>query len=238
MKFPRIFVLTGAGLSAESGLGTFRDTHGIWANFNPEELASPAGYARNPARVLDFYNQRRAGLRAAKPNPAHQALAKLQAEWTRRSGEVFLCTQNIDNLLEQAGAVSVVHMHGELMKSRCADCAAVAEADGDLLVDMGCPDCGRVGGLRPHVVWFGEEPLHMTEIYTALERADLFVSIGTSGAVYPAAAFVGFARERGLACIEINLAPSDNADAFTEARYGPASAAVPAWVDELIGSRD
>jgi NAD-dependent deacetylase len=235
MKFPRIFILTGAGLSAESGLGTFRDAHGIWANFNPEELASPAGYARNPARVLDFYNQRRSAMRAAKPNPAHQALAKLQAEWTRRSGEVFLCTQNIDNLLEQAGAAEVVHMHGELMKSRCSDCGALDRADGDLLVDMGCPACGRVGGLRPHVVWFGEEPLEMPAIYEALERADLFVAIGTSGAVYPAAAFVGFARERGLERLEINLAPSDNADIFTETRYGPASDAVPAWVDELCG---
>ena len=230
----RIFVLSGAGLSAESGLGTFRDKGGIWSQYDIEEVASIAGYMKNPALVLDFYNKRRANLAAAKPNAAHFALAKLQSEWKRRARDVVLCTQNIDDLLEQAGAENVIHMHGELNKSRCHDCGALTPADGDLLLDMGCAGCGRIGALRPHVVWFGEEPLFMGEIFDALDQADLFVSIGTSGAVYPAAGFVDLARRRGVPTMEINLEPSENADVFADARYGPASEAVPAWVEEVL----
>lgn len=229
-----IFILTGAGVSAESGLSTFRDKDGLWIKYPIEEVASIQGYMRNPARVLEFYNLRRGKLAEAKPNPAHFALAQLQSVWRARGGRVTLCTQNIDNLHEQAGAECVIHMHGELSKARCHDCGHVSLADGDLSLQLGCGACGRSGGLRPHVVWFGEEPLFLPEIFEALAAADLFVSIGTSGAVYPAAGFVSTARAAGVPTMEINLEPSDNAHAFDIARYGKASEATTAWVEEMI----
>jgi NAD-dependent deacetylase len=187
MQVPNIFVLTGAGVSAESGLSTFRDADGLWAQFPIEEVASIQGYERNPMRVLEFYNQRRGKLGAAKPNAAHIALAQLERAWEARGAIMTLCTQNIDNLHEQAGSRRVLHMHGELNKARCHDCGDVSLADGDLTTNLGCGVCGRIGGLRPHVVWFGETPLLMDEIFEAMAGAGLFVSIGTSGAVYPAA---------------------------------------------------
>jgi NAD-dependent deacetylase len=228
-----IFILTGAGISAESGLGTFRDKDGLWTKFNLDDVASIGGYHRNPQLVLDFYNQRRANLLSAKHNAAHEALARLEAGWAGR-GDFLLCTQNIDDLHEAAGSKRVLHMHGELKKSRCFDCGHVDLADGDLSLHLGCGACGRTGGLRPHVVWFGEEPLFMDEIFEALERADLFVAIGTSGAVYPAAGFASFSRARGCPTMEINLDPSDNASDFRDARYGKASETVPAWVAEML----
>jgi NAD-dependent deacetylase len=230
----KIFVLTGAGVSAESGLSTFRDKDGLWARFPIEEVATIQGYERNPRRVLDFYNLRRANLAGAQPNPAHVALAQLEAFWAERGGEVTLCTQNIDDLHEQAGSRRVIHMHGELKKTRCHDCGHVTLADGDLSVELGCSACGRIGGLRPHVVWFGETPLEMDAIYEALAGADLFAAIGTSGAVYPAAGFVAAARQAGIPTLELNLAPSDNAGLFDAARYGRASETAPAWVAEMI----
>jgi NAD-dependent deacetylase len=230
----RIFILTGAGVSADSGLPTFRDKDGLWANFDLEDLATPEGFARNPRLVLEFYNARRAALRAARPNAAHRALAELERACDAGGGSFTLCTQNIDDLHEQAGARRVLHMHGELAKARCHDCGAVFPYDGDLLPEMGCEACGRTGGMRPHVVWFGEMPLHMDDIYSALTAADLFVAIGTSGAVYPAAGFVSAARQAGLATIEINLAPSDNAFLFDEKMYGPAAETVPAWVEKML----
>jgi NAD-dependent deacetylase len=163
-------------------------------------------------------------------------LAKLEQHWEVRGGAVTICTQNIDNLHERAGSKRVVHMHGESAKARCHDCGDVTLADGDLSVNLGCAACGRIGGMRPHVVWFGEMPLAMDAIYDALAASNLFVSIGTSGSVYPAAGFVRAAREAGIATMEINLEPSENAEAFDVARYGKASEAVPAWVDEMIGS--
>ena len=231
---PNIFILTGAGISAESGLSTFRDKDGLWTQYPIEEVASIQGYERNPHRVLEFYNLRRGKLDGVKPNPAHIALAQLERAWEERSGTLTLCTQNIDNLHEQAGSRRVLHMHGELAKARCHDCGDVTIADGDLSTNLGCAACGRIGGLRPHVVWFGETPLFMDQIFEALAQADLFVSIGTSGAVYPAAGFVNAAREAGIATMEINLAPSDNAAAFDAARYGKASEEVPSWVMEMI----
>jgi NAD-dependent deacetylase len=236
MQVPNIFVLTGAGVSAESGLSTFRDADGLWTQFPIEEVASIQGYERNPMRVLEFYNQRRGKLGAAKPNAAHIALAQLERAWEARGAIMTLCTQNIDNLHEQAGSRRVLHMHGELNKARCHDCGDVSLADGDLTTNLGCGACGRIGGLRPHVVWFGETPLLMDEIFEAMAGAGLFVSIGTSGAVYPAAGFVNAAREAGIPTMEINLAPSDNAAAFLAARYGPASETVPAWVTEMIAA--
>lgn len=231
-----IFILTGAGVSAESGLSTFRDKDGLWSKFPLEEVATIEAYERNPAHVLEFYNVRRRNLAAVKPNPAHMALAQLEAAWRERDRVVTLCTQNIDDLHEQAGSQRVIHMHGELKKARCHDCGHVTLADGDLSLELGCGACGRIGGLRPHVVWFGEMPLEMDAIYEALADADLFVAIGTSGAVYPAAGFASAAREAGIPSLEINLAPSDNAALFTTGRYGKASETVPAWVAEVLAA--
>ena len=232
----RIFVLTGAGVSAESGLGTFRDPkgQGIWARFDPMKLATPEAFARDPDAVLAFYDLRRRNLRNAKPNAAHFALTRLEAALAHDGGSLTLVTQNIDDLHERAGSAGVVHMHGELLKARCGGCDAVHRWVDDLTVAHACPDCGRPGHLRPHVVWFGEMPFHMDDIYSALAEADLFVAIGTSGAVYPAAGFVAEARAYSLRTCEINLELSDNADCFDESRYGPASETVPAWVEELL----
>lgn len=232
MSTKNIFILTGAGVSAESGLATFRDTGGVWSRYKIEDVASIQGYERDPARVLEFYNMRRGLHRGVEPNAAHVALARLQREW--RHGDVTLCTQNVDNLHERGGAARVIHMHGEIGKVRCHDCGDVTLADGLLSLELGCGACGRKGGLRPHVVWFGETPLMMDEIYYALSAAHLFVSIGTSGSVYPAAGFVAAARGAGIATMEINLEPSENAHLFDVARYGRASEAAPAWVEELL----
>ncbi len=229
-----IFVLTGAGVSAESGLGTFRDKGGIWARFDPMRLATPEAFAREPDRVHAFYNARRANLLASRPNAAHEALARLESGLTTRGGSLFLCTQNIDDLHEQAGSRRVHHMHGELLKARCIRCSTVMPWRSHLDVEVACPSCGRAGGLRPHVVWFGEMPIGMDTISEALHRADLFVSIGTSGAVYPAAGFVSEARLAGLRTCEINLEPSENARQFDETHYGPASETVPRWVERIL----
>jgi NAD-dependent deacetylase len=232
-----IFVLTGAGVSAESGLGTFRDKRGegIWARFDPMKLATPEAFARNPEDVLAFYDMRRRNLLNARPNAAHRALARLEGALDAGGGRLTLVTQNIDDLHERAGSRNVIHMHGELLKARCQHCDAVRLWPEDLSPADACPDCSRAGGLRPHVVWFGEMPLHMDEIDRALRQADLFVAIGTSGAVYPAAGFVADASAYGLPTFEINIDPADNADLFDEQRYGPASETVPAWVAEVVG---
>jgi NAD-dependent deacetylase len=230
-----IFILTGAGISAESGLGTFRDTDGVWARFDPAKLATPEGFAADPEAVLAFYDARRRGLLEARPNAAHEALARLEAGLAARGGRLTLVTQNIDDLHERAGHREVLHMHGELLKARCTSCEAVVEARADLSTAQACAACGRMGGMRPHVVWFGEIPFHLDAIEERLMAADLFVAIGTSGAVYPAAGLVGAARQAGIATREINLEPSDNAHLFDEADYGRASEAVPRWVEEVLG---
>lgn len=231
----KIFVLTGAGVSAESGLGTFRDKDGVWTKYDLEEVATPQGFARNPALVRDFYNARRANLVGARPNAAHEALARLERELATRGGELFLCTQNVDDLHEKAGSQRVIHMHGELAVTRCHHCQATRPDVEPLTAEAVCGSCGKDGGARPHVVWFGEMPLFMEEIEDALAEADLFVSIGTSGSVYPAAGFVSQARAMGIATCEINLEPSANAYVFDEKLYGPASEVVPAWVDKVLG---
>ncbi|MGH6951209.1 MAG: NAD-dependent deacylase [Vitreimonas sp.] len=235
MQAGKIFVLTDAGVSAESGLSTFRDKGGLWEQYNIEDVASLRGYERNPEKVLDFYNMRRNGHGDVQPNAAHVALAALEAAWEQRGGQITLCTQNVDSLHERAGSRRVIHMHGEIGKVRCHDCGDITPSDGDLSLAMGCGACGRAGGLRPHVVWFGETPLEMDAIYEALAAANLFVSIGTSGAVYPAAGLVAAARSASIPTMEINLEPSDNAGLFDLARYGKASQVVPAWVTEMIG---
>jgi NAD-dependent deacetylase len=232
-----IFILTGAGISAESGLGTFRDKkgEGIWARFDPMKLATPEAFACDPETVLAFYDLRRRNLLNAKPNAAHFALARLEGGLADRGDSLTLVTQNIDDLHERAGSQRVIHMHGELLKARCGRCQAVRQWLNDLTLMQACPDCGRVGTMRPDVVWFGEMPLGLDLIDQALRKADLFVAIGTSGAVYPAAGFVAEARAYGLRTCEINLEAADNADLFDEQRLGPASETVPAWVEELVG---
>ncbi|WP_436792199.1 NAD-dependent deacylase [Caulobacter sp. RL271] len=230
----KIFVLTGAGVSAESGLGTFRDKDGVWTKYDLSEVATPEGFARNPALVRDFYNARRANLAGAAPNAAHVALARLEAGLAARGGELWLCTQNVDDLHEKAGSQRVIHMHGELAVTRCHHCQATRPDTQALTAEAVCAACGRDGGARPHVVWFGETPLFMDAIEDALADADLFVSIGTSGSVYPAAGFVSEARAMGIATCEINLEPSSNAYVFDEKVYGPASETVPAWVERVL----
>jgi len=231
---PILFILTGAGISAESGLGTFRDKDGVWARYDLREVATPEGFARDPDKVHAFYDARRRGLVDARPNQAHAALARLQAGVEARGGRVFLCTQNIDDLHERAGSTDVVHMHGELFKARCLACGSVEDWRTDMGTAARCSVC-TTGGLRPHVVWFGETPLFMDAIYDAVAAADLFVSIGTSGSVYPAAGLVAEARAAGVRTCEINMEPPENAWAFDERRYGPATEAVPAWVDLVLG---
>lgn len=232
----RILVLTGAGISAESGLGTFRDKGGIWERFDPMKLATPEAFARDPATVQAFYNARRQNLLAASPNAAHAALARLETGLADRGGELTVVTQNIDDLHERAGSRRVLHMHGELLKARCRNCGAVSPWRQYLGADEACPSCTARGRLRPHVVWFGEMPLHMDEIETSIARADLFVAIGTSGSVYPAAGFVQEARAAGVRTCELNLEPSDNAYLFDDRRYGTATSVVPAWVAQLLSA--
>ena len=231
-----IFVLTGAGVSAASGLGTFRDKDGLWARFDPMRLATPEAFARDPDQVHAFYNLRRQNLLQAEPNEAHRALARLEAKLAERGGSLFLCTQNIDDLHERAGSRQVHHMHGELLKARCTYCEGVTVWREDLSVEVPCPACHQTGSLRPHVVWFGEMPLDMDAIYDALLGSDLFVAMGTSGAVYPAAGFVSEARGHGIRTREINLEPSENARQFDERRYGPASEVVPRWVEDVLAA--
>lgn len=225
----RIVILTGAGVSAESGLGTFRDADGLWERHDLARVATPEGYAADPALVLGFYNARRETCAGAGPNPAHRALARLEAE---HDGKVVLVTQNIDDLHERAGHRRVIHMHGEIMRALCARCGHRWRWEGAMRESDACPACGAPGGVRPDVVWFGEMPYRMDEIWQALETADLFVAIGTSGEVYPAAGFVAEARAAGVETLEINLEPTPGA--FDRRLTGPATETVPAWVAGLL----
>ncbi len=232
-----IVVLTGAGISKESGLDTFRDADGIWARVRIEDVATPEAFRRDPARVHAFYNARRRRLieGGIAPNAAHRALARLEAEWP---GTMLLVTQNIDDLHERAGSRNLIHMHGEMLKSRCESCGEVFRWERDIDLETPCPACARPGAVRPHVVWFGEMPLEMDRIYRALAACGLFVSIGTSGNVYPAAGFVAEAKQvAGARTVELNLEPSEGARLFDEARYGPATEVVPAFVEELLAGR-
>ncbi|NDU99542.1 NAD-dependent deacylase [Pseudoroseicyclus tamaricis] len=226
----RIVVLTGAGLSAESGLKTFRDAGGLWEGQDVMQVATPEGFAADPERVHRFYNARRARAAAAAPNDAHRALARLQAEGRH---EVTLVTQNVDGLLEAAGA-EAIHMHGELAGALCAACGARWPAPEEMGPADACPSCGA-RAVRPDVVWFGEVPYRMEEIAAALERADLFAAIGTSGEVWPAAGFVEAAADAGAETVEINLEPTGRRGLFDRVITGRASEAVPAWVAELLG---
>ncbi|MBP6682581.1 MAG: NAD-dependent deacylase [Halioglobus sp.] len=228
----RIVVLTGAGISAESGVPTFRDPGGLWEQHDPMELATPEAFRRDPALVHRFYNARRVSLAEVAPNSAHRALARLQREF---AGEVFLVTQNVDDLHERAGSRQVCHMHGQLRSMVCTTCGRSMPAPEEFDVFSACPACGVAGSLRPDVVWFGEIPYHMDEIELQLSNCDLFVAIGTSGLVYPAAGFVQRARMCGATTVEVNIEPSDVAGLFHHQRQGPATLAVTALVEELLG---
>ncbi len=225
----KIVILTGAGISAESGLGTFRDEGGLWAKHRIEDVATPEGFARDPALVHGFYNARRVQAAGAVPNPAHAALARLQRDWP---GEVVIVTQNVDGLHEKAGATAI-HMHGELSGALCFACGHRWIAPPEMSPGEPCPACAAPTG-RPDIVWFGEMPYHMDEIEDHLLGCDLFAAIGTSGQVYPAAGFVQGAAYAGAQTIELNLAESEITDAFEDHRIGPASEVVPAWVAELL----
>lgn len=226
----KIVILTGAGISAESGLGTFRAEDGLWAEHRVEDVATPEGFARNPQRVVDFYNARRAQAVAAEPNAGHFALAKLEAEF---KGEIVLVTQNVDSLHEKAGSQRVMHMHGVLSGALCGACnhrwpAPLLMAPGDA-----CPSCGAPAA-RPDIVWFGEMPYEMEEIYEHLAEADIFAAIGTSGNVYPAAGFVAEAQRFGARTIEFNLEPSAVGDQFDDIHLGPATRTLPVWVAKIL----
>jgi len=229
----RILVLTGSGISAESGISTYRGgadgDKGLWSEVDFQKYASPEGFAEDPEGVQDFYNIRRAQIRTVEPNPAHYALARLQDHLSGQGGSLTLVTQNVDDLHERAGA-QTLHMHGEILKGFCDACDSDRfTVKANLTTTDKCQTCGQAGRVRPDVVWFGEMPYHLDAIYAALSSADLFVSIGTSGAVYPAAGFVQEAQSAGIATMELNLEPSDNHWAFDEAIHGPAAEVVPEW---------
>jgi len=228
-----IVVLTGAGISAESGIKTFRASDGLWEEHRIEDVATPEGFARDPSLVQRFYNQRRRPLleNEVTANSAHLALAKLQREF---QGNFLLVTQNIDNLHEQGGSTQVLHMHGEILKMRCNRTDEIYECACDITVKDQCKCCSIEGSLRPHLVWFGEMPLYMDRIHGALAACDLFIAIGTSGNVYPAAGFVDVANSSGAQTLEINLEASNIATAFDKAIYGKAGEVLPTWVDDFL----
>jgi NAD-dependent deacetylase len=233
----RIIILTGAGISAESGLPTFRGSDGLWEGHSIEDVATPEGFRRDPELVHRFYNERRHKLLGGVvPNAAHLALARLEREFP---GEVTVVTQNIDDLHERAGTRRLLHMHGELLKARCTLCGHVHECREDTCVMSLCDGCGSLGRIRPHVVWFNEIPLHLDEIAGLVSRAELFLSVGSSGVVYPAAGYVLLARAAGARTVEINLEESEGTSMFEEHRRGKASELVPALVEEILaGARE
>ncbi len=228
-----IVVLTGAGISAESGVQTFRGPDGLWEGHRVEDVATPQAFARDPDFVQRFYDERRAKLHTVEPNAAHQALGRLDDQW---DGELMIVTQNVDDLHERGGAKRLVHMHGELNSAWCLACNDRGPSPRTLRDQPPCPSCGAAR-LRPDIVWFGEMPYRMDEIDAALSTCDQFVSIGTSGAVYPAAGFVQTARHCGARTLELNLEPSEGSVFFHESRMGKAGDLVPAWVEDILGQR-
>jgi NAD-dependent deacetylase len=231
MTVGNIVILTGAGVSAESGVATFRGPDGLWEGHRVEDVATPEAFRRDPALVHAFYDARRAKLGTVEPNAAHRALALLDAEWP---GDLLLVTQNVDDLHERAGSTRLMHMHGELTKGWCLACDQRFPWDGPMGGGVSCPSCAAEGRVRPDIVWFGEMPYAMDRIEEALQRCDLFVSIGTSGAVYPAAGFVQTARYCGARTLEINLEPSIASTFFDESHIGKAGELVPRWVESLL----
>ncbi|MFT5612373.1 MAG: NAD-dependent deacetylase [Arenicella sp.] len=234
-QYNSIVILTGAGISAESGIKTFRASDGLWEEHRIEDVATPEAFERDPVLVQHFYNLRRQPIlrNEVHPNSAHLALAKLQQEF---AGTFTLITQNIDNLHEQGGSHNVLHMHGEILKIRCTTSNQIFDCDADVSTLDKCKCCDQPGRLRPHIVWFGEMPLYMDEIYQALAECDLFIAIGTSGNVYPAAGFVQMANQAGAHTLEINLEQSSVATDFDDAIYGKAGEVLPIWVDQLLAA--
>ncbi|MEO0412674.1 MAG: Sir2 family NAD+-dependent deacetylase [Pseudomonadota bacterium] len=233
-QYRSIVILTGAGVSAESGVQTFRGPDGLWEGHRVEDVATPEAFARNPELVQTFYNLRRAALKTVEPNAAHKALARLEHAL---DGDVTLVTQNVDDLHERGGSENLIHMHGALKKVRCQRCGAVHPWEEDLFQETHCPACGAAPGLRPDIVWFGEMPYQMEKIEAAIARCDVFVSLGTSGNVYPAAGYVNMARQIGRAhTVELNLEPSSGSSYFHECRHGPATQIVPTFVDEVLSA--
>jgi NAD-dependent deacetylase len=230
MIYKNIVILTGAGISAESGIATFRDGNGLWSNYRVEDVATLNGYRRNPALVHVFYNTRRRELKNVSPNPAHTALAELER---RYPGKVSVITQNVDDLHERAGTENLIHMHGELLSLRCEICGYAFKSDADFSPDSVCPQCSKKGSIRPDIVWFGEVPMHLERIEPLLLSADLFISVGTSGNVYPAAGFVSIAKNNAHT-VEINIEASVSAPFFQERIKGKAGEAVPAYVEKLL----
>lgn len=233
MKKPRVVVLTGAGISAESGIKTFRATDGLWEDHHIEDVASPEGFLRNPELVQRFYNARRRQLQSAEisPNPAHLALVKLE---DYLQDHFLLITQNVDDLHDRAGSQRLIHMHGELLKVRCVQSQQVLPWHADITPETHCQCCHPPQSLRPHIVWFGEMPLEMTRIDQQLAQADLFISIGTSGHVYPAAGFVEMAKNSGAKTIELNLDSTQGTSLFDEVYHGPAGIIVPEYIQQLL----
>lgn len=242
MQDKLIVILTGAGISAESGLSTFRDNGGLWCEHRIEDVATPEAFKRNPELVHDFYNIRRMQLAAAQPNAAHHALSQLAEQW---EGRFLLITQNVDDLHEKAdmqtsvsARYQLLHMHGELLKARCESCGIVYRLADSLDKSKPCPNCNVSGGLRPHIVWFGEMPIGMDTIYHHLNQCDLFISIGTSGNVYPAAGFIQEVRGRGKAhTVELNMERSAGHSLFQERIYGPATEIVPSYVKRILDGK-
>jgi len=232
VRIRNIVVLTGAGVSAESGIATFRGPGGLWEGHRVEDVCTPQALARDPVLVHRFYDARRAALAGVEPNAAHAALARLDAEWP---GDFLLVTQNVDDLHERAGSHRLLHMHGQLRSALCALCGIRSTWTDDLPPAAPCPDCGE-DALRPDIVFFGEMPYQMARIEAAIEACDLFVSIGTSGAVYPAAGFVQAANAAGAQTLELNLDPSAGSAWFDESRLGPAGDLVPTWVEEVLAT--
>ncbi len=228
-KYNKVVVLTGAGISAESGLSTFRDNNGLWDNHRVEDVATPEAFDRDPELVQRFYNMRRAALKTVEPNLAHQVLVQAEKEFDA----FILVTQNVDDLHARAGSQNLLPMHGELLKQRCVQCHQITAIMGDITLDAVCVQCERVGTLRPHIVWFGEMPLYMDAIMAALMACDLFVSVGTSGTVYPAAGFVEIANQVGAHTVELNLEPGDQNSQFKQSIHGPASEVLPAFFNQL-----
>lgn len=226
-----LVILTGAGISADSGVPTFRAADGLWEGHRVEDVATPEAFVRNPELVHAFYDARRAHLGTVEPNAAHLALAELERRW---DGDFLLVTQNVDDLHERAGSQRLIHMHGELNSGWCLACDTRSPWTGAMGQGVACSSCAATGTVRPDIVWFGEMPYEMERLDEAVRNCDLFVSIGTSGAVYPAAGFVQTARYVGAHCVELNLEPSQGSIFFHETRIGRASEIVPAWVEELL----
>ncbi|NLG09441.1 MAG: NAD-dependent deacylase [Deinococcales bacterium] len=229
----RTVILTGAGISAESGVKTFRDSGGLWEGHDVRDVATPEAFERDPLLVQRFYDARRSQVRSVQPNDAHLALARLEAEL---GDDLLLVTQNVDDLHERAGSQRVLHMHGELLRARCLTCGERPGWADDLAHAPPCPACGEPR-LRPDIVWFGEVPYHLEEIQEALFACELFAAIGTSGEVYPAAGFVAVAAAAGARTVELNLKASNVTDLFDEVHTGPATATVPRWADALLAGR-